>query len=58
MLVVVRDVINSSTGGGERDDCVLLRKTGELFLVVNTWNISKQWRGRGKNRLCIVARGG
>ena len=54
ILVVARDVINSSTGGGERVDCVLLRKTGELFLVMNR-NILKQWRGLGKSRLCIGA---
>ena len=35
--IVVRDDINIITGGGEGNDYALLGRTGEPFLVVDTW---------------------
>ena len=32
-ILVVRNVINSRVGGGERNDCALLRTSGELLLA-------------------------
>ena len=55
-ILVVRDVINSSTGGGERNDHALLRKTGELLVVIDTRYIIKPYRGRGRTDYALLLR--
>ena len=44
--MVVRNVINSSIGGGKKNDYASLGNAGELLIVID---ILFKKRGRGKN---------